>query len=265
MSGLYKMRKTVDIIATIFALEADKIIEEKQLEYFLQSVFNNDNKVKIDLAYRNFNIDYIDCFNFYKIKDDEYAGKRDYFKIANTKRVVSNINTGLLAVLDVDMVINKALVVEDDFDIAFTQRYLWTSSSQAINLGASFFNIKKGNKEKILSFIDEWLDAPIQRNHAVYNEFKTLPEIAAHDSFELDRIVHQDYICALAWKYEWLNPVIYDYNGLKIKILDYKYNFPWQFEQLVYDEISIYHLKGARNSKLKRTEKLFDILGYEEI
>jgi hypothetical protein len=254
------MKKAVDVVGTIFAPEGDGIIEDKQAYYFLASLLKQHPEITVNVAYRNAKS--FDChqtrFDCYKMDHWQYRNRRDYFKIENTRRLILKYAPALLAVLDIDMLIANPIVLEDDFDIAFTLKLPWDSKIHPINLGTSFFNIKATNKHDILRFMRDWLEAPIRRHNEVYNEYTSLPEILPHKAFEMDRIVHQDYICALAWKYGWFEEGIYEYNNLKIKILGHKYNHTWRFGDPLDKDVSIYHFKGEKQSKLDRTIELYE-------
>ncbi len=255
------MNRTVDIVGTIYVPEDGGIIEEDQIDYFLGSLQNNID-TRIEIAYNNANLSFIpdSGMYLYKIEDKDYIGRRDYFKIENTKRLIQEYNPYyhcLLAILDVDMVIAKLISLEDDFDIAFTLKHPGHSEVHPINLGASFFHIKKNNKNKLLEFMDGWLDAPISRDNEVYNEYMSLPAIRPHKKYEMDRIVHQDYICALAWENKWFKEGIYEYNNLRIKILGHKYNHTWRFGDPLDKDVIIYHLRGEKQSKLERSKELY--------
>jgi hypothetical protein len=258
------MKKAIDVVGTIFAPENDGIIEKRQFHFFFMSLFRNNISTKLDLAHHNLNMDtdttgiWEDFINLYKISDEEYINRRDYFKIENTKRLILKYSPALLAVLDIDMLIANPIILEDNFDIAFTLKLPWQSEIHPINLGTSFFNIKATNKHDILRFMDGWLDAPISRDNEVYNEYTSLPAIQLHKKYEMDRIVHQDYICALAWKYKWFEEGIYEYNNLRIKLLGHKYNHTWRFNDPLDEDVSIYHLRGEKQSKIDRTMELYE-------
>lgn len=254
------MKKVVDVVGTIFATEEDSIIEDDQAFFFLKSLLKQHPEITVNLAHHN--VDLLDPnqirFDYYKIKNKEYLERRDYFKIENTKRLILKYSPALLAILDVDMLIANPIILEDDFDIAFTLKHPGHTETHPINLGTSFFNIKATNKHDILRFMKGWLEAPITRDNEIYNEYISLPAILPHKAFEMDRIVHQDYICALVWKYKWFEEGIYEYNNLRIKILGHKYNHTWRFGDPLDEDVSIYHLRGEKQSKIDRTMELYE-------
>lgn len=261
------MKKAVNVVGTIYAPEADCIINTRQVYYFLSSLLKHHPKITINLAHHNlynvsggdhFDTSFQEKFDLYEIKDTEYIERRDYFKIENTKRLILKYSPALLAILDVDMLIANPIILEDDFDIAFTLKHPGHTETHPINLGTSFFNIKATNKHDILRFMKGWLEAPITRDNEIYNEYISLPAILPHKAFEMDRIVHQDYICALVWKYKWFEEGIYEYNNLRIKILGHKYNHAWRFGDPLDEDVSIYHLRGEKQSKIDRTMELYE-------
>lgn len=199
-----------------------------------------------------------------KLDYNKFIGVRDYYKIQYFKEIVTHyLNPGkVVAFVDADTVIAKPIDLPiDDWDLAFTIRHPWIGGSHYVNLGVWFANIRYDNINRLSWFMQTWLHTPLPgmrndwANH--YQQYMRNEDIRHHTegNFEFDRIVSQSVINSLC-AYDWTGLGTYNWDGLKVLILDERYNYTWKYEDPIRDDVYIYHLKGVGQSKSVRANHL---------
>ena len=254
------------LFSTIISPEKDGIIEEGSYFEWLKSINDCYSEYNLSVKYKNIKtVGNNHWKNFKEIKEIDYVGKRDLYNLGNTLDVINNHSKeDLLCFLDVDMFLVKPIELERDFDIAFTIKERSKSNTQITNMGAFFVNLTRNNKENIYDFfVSNIIDTRVLNKAAEgsvnFWKYMSLPEIKPHLDFLDDYIVQQDYVNSICFAKQWFEPGLYDLDGLKIRLLDERYNRFWYFDEPYNPDTYIYHFKGKRESKLGRVQKLKEL------
>ncbi len=262
------------LFSTIISPETDGIIESGSIDYLVCSIDKHHRDYYLDVKYRNVEPLSIKVLatkakntSFNRISNKDYiVGKnRDYFKMTNFIELFKKSKTGMLCFLDADMVVAKAIELEPDFDIAFTVKGIGQSEIHIVNLGICFINKTKENSNRVTDFLVNMVSSTrsldlTNPDSVNFWKYMGIPEIKAHLEFLDDYIVSQDFINSICYTKNWYGPGVYDFNGLKFKLLDSRYNKTWYFNQKIDPNVFIYHFKGRRENKVERAKKLMEIL-----
>ncbi len=252
------------LFSTIISPEPDGIIEEGSYYRWLESINNCYNVYDLSVKYRNIKTSNNTHWkNFHVIEDKDYMGQRDLYNLINAYSITKYSKPDILCFLDVDTFLVKPIEFEEDidFDIAFTIKERGRSHVHTTNMGSFFVNLKKDNKKTILDFfVSNIIDTRVldKAGEGSVNFWKyiSFPEIKGHIDYLDDYIVQQDYVNSICFAKQWFEPGLYDLNGLKIRLLDERYNRFWYFDEPYNPDTYIYHFKGVRENKLERVKKL---------
>lgn len=258
--------------SSIYVPNGDVAIEKDSLLYWMKSIDNvyPFKYVNADIAMNDLEDAAIRLggygIKFSPIKMNDFIGQRDYYKIKNNQRVFQDTKVDTTIVFtDIDTMVVKPVKffeLKRDWDIAFTVRHPWINEFHPINLGTFFVNKRKDNKHKLQGFLNSWsYDVECERDTAgskYFYKYINLPQIEPHQEFMMDRIVQQDYICALAYYEDWAVGEINEWQGLNVLLLDQRYNYCWKFNDKIDPQTYIYHFKGTQQSKTDRAEVIFN-------
>jgi len=262
------------LFSTIISPETDHIIEAGSIDYLVSSIDKYHEDYFLDVKYRNVeplpikklaikakNI----SFNRISNKDYIVGKNRDYFKITNFIEIFRKSRKGIICFLDVDAMVVKHIKLEPDFDIAFTLKGYGQSDIHITNLGIFFVNKTKENSNKVTDFLVNIVSSTrsldlVNPDSINFWKYMGIPEIKGHLDFLDDYIVSQDFINSICYTKGWYEPGIYNFNGLKFKLLDSRYNKTWYFNQEIDPHVFIYHFKGRKENKLERAKKLMELL-----
>jgi len=228
-------------------------IEFALVESFINSLEKNETGFSLDVAGHALSKEQVACLEerniarFSAIEKDRWIDRANYFCAENMLRVIRETDNELVCAIDIDIIVSKKIEIERDFDIGLTIRSIWLSEHQAVNAGVIFFNVTPENKKDIEEFMVIALDK--------------IPQLVVPGTkevnYEMDRMGLQTYLCNLAHQQKWIEPGLYQYNGLKIRLLDHRYNYAIQEKGGLLPEVFIYHIKGTRVPKLERIKNIF--------
>lgn len=258
--------------ATICVPSEDVDIDNEMLRLYTESIYQNyysgfGAQSIIHLAHnRSLDDDSLVRYQSWRMAKHQWEGRRDYYKIEYFTQVINSVfrENEVIAFMDVDTIITKPIELpDDDWDFIFTLRHPWIGGSHFVNLGVWFANVTPENKHRISWFMQTWLHTPLPgmandwANH--YRKYMKGEDIKSHSegNFEFDRIVSQSVINSFC-AYDWTGAGDYNWDGVKIKIVDEHYNCPWKYDDPIRDDVYVYHLKGVREAKTIRAKYLME-------